>query len=75
MMGFELLFIPLILCAVVGVLVVVGAIGIALGWRPQINQIRPPQTKQTPSEILKERYARGEINREEYDQMRLELEG
>ena len=61
MMGFDLLLI-------------VGVIAYALGWRPQFNQIGPAQTKQTPVELLKARYARGEINREQYEQMRRDLE-
>ena len=65
MMGFDLIL----------VLVIVGGIAYALGWRPQFNQSGPAQTKQTPLELLKERYARGEITREQYDQMRLDLEG
>jgi putative membrane protein len=65
MMGFELIL----------VLVIVGGIAYALGWRPQFNQSGPAQTKQTPLELLKERYARGEITREQYDQMRRDLEG
>ena len=65
MMGFELILL----------LVIVGGIAYALGWRPQFNQSGPAQTKQTLLELLKERYARGEITREQYDQMRLDLEG
>ena len=65
MMGFGLIL-PLL---------VIGAIAYALGWRPQSNQTGPAQTSQTPLELLKERYARGEISRAEYDQMRKELEG
>ena len=61
MMGFGLI-IPLL---------VIGGIAYALGWRPQSNQTGPAQT---PLELLKARYARGEISREEYDQMRLDLE-
>ena len=64
MMGFGLI-IPLL---------VIGAIAYALGWRPQVNPTRPAQTEQTPVELLKERYARGEISREEYEQVRLDLE-
>ncbi|HEX6305014.1 MAG TPA: SHOCT domain-containing protein [Anaerolineales bacterium] len=66
MMGFELILVPLLL---------IGAIAYALGWRPQSNQSGPVQTRQTPSEILKARYARGEITREEYEQMHRDLEG
>ena len=65
MMGFDLIL----------VLVIVGGIAYALGWRPQFNQTGPAESKQTPLELLKERYARGEITREQYDQMRLDLEG
>jgi putative membrane protein len=64
MIGFDLIL-----------LVIVGAIAYALGWRPQFNQTRPAQTRQTPVEILKARYARGEITREEYEQARRDLEG
>jgi putative membrane protein len=65
MMGFGLI-VPLLL---------IGAIAYALGWRPQINRTGPPQAEQTPLEILKARYARGEIGREEFEQMRRDLEG
>ena len=65
MMGFGLI-IPLLL---------IGGIAYALGWRPQFNQSGPAQTEQTPLELLKERYARGEISREEYEQTRRDLEG
>ena len=54
--------------------VIVGAIAYALGWRPQFNQSGPARTGQTPLEILQARYARGEISREEYEQMRRDLE-
>ena len=65
MMGFGLI-IPLLL---------IGGIAYALGWRPQFNQSGPAPTSQTPLDLLKARYARGEISREEYDQMRRGLEG
>lgn len=64
MMGFDLII----------VLGIVGAIAYSLGWRPQFNQTRSAQTSQTPLEILKARYARGEITREEFDQTRQDLE-
>jgi putative membrane protein len=65
MMGFGL-FLPLLL---------IGGIAYALGWRPPFNQSGSAPTNQTPLELLKVRYARGEISREEYDQMRRDLEG
>jgi putative membrane protein len=65
MMGFWLV-VPLLL---------IGAVIYALGWRPQFNQTGPVQSSQTPTDILKARYARGEITREEYDQVLRDLEG
>ncbi len=65
MMGFDLIFI----------LVIVGAIAYARGWRPEFNQTRSAQTSQSPVEILKARYAAGEITREAYEQARRDLEG
>jgi putative membrane protein len=65
MMGFGLI-VPLLL---------IGLVAYALGWRPQFNQTWPAQTSQTPLEILKARYARGEISREEYEQMHRDLVG
>ena len=55
-------------------LLLIGGIAYALGWRPQFNQTGPAQTSQTPLELLKARFARGEITREEYEQMRGDLE-
>lgn len=65
MMGFGLI-VPLFL---------IGVVAYAFGWRPQFNQTGPAQTSQTPADILKARYAGREITREEYDQMRHDLEG
>ena len=56
-------------------LAIIGGIAYALGWRPQFNQTGPAQPGETPLEILKARYARGEITREEYEQMRQDLNG
>ena len=58
---------------ILGLLLIVGAIAYASGWRPQFNQKGSAQTGQTPLEILNARYANGEITREEYDQVRLDL--
>jgi len=65
MMGFDLILV---------VLVLVGAVAYANGWRPQFSQLGPASSRPTPFEILKARYARGEITREEFDQMRQDLE-
>jgi putative membrane protein len=56
-------------------LLLIGAVVYAIGFRPQFNQTSPAQTGQTPVEILKARYARGEITREEYEQIHRDLEG
>lgn len=66
MMGFGLIF----------VILIIGAVAYAVGWRPQFNQTRSASNNQnqTPLDILKSRYARGEISREEYEQMRRDLE-
>ena len=64
MMGFTLIL-PLLL---------IGVIAYALGWRPQPGQSGPPQAKEGPLEILKARYARGEMSREEFEQARSDLQ-
>lgn len=65
MMGFGL----------IGPLVLIGIVAYALGWRPQIDQTGPAQRSDSALDILKERYVRGEINREEFDRIRRDLEG
>lgn len=45
------------------------------GSRPQLDAHRTPNAPEpTALEILKARYARGEISREEYEQIRRDLE-
>lgn len=64
-MGFGLLF----------TLLIVGLIAYVLGWRPQFANQRPVRESQPEAlEILKTRYARGEISQHEYQQMRRDLE-
>lgn len=64
MMGFGLL-IPLLLIIV---------IVYALGWWPQSNSSQPMHSSgQTPMDVLKQRYVRGEISREEYERIREDL--
>jgi len=56
-------------------LLLIGSVASALGWWPQLHSTGSTQTNQTPFEILQARYARGEISREEYDQIHHDLEG
>ena len=51
------------------ILVIVAAIAIYLIVQAQ----RGGSTRETPLEILKKRYARGEITKEEYDRLRRDL--
>ena len=60
MMGFDLLLIA-------------GTIAYLLGWRPQFNQTGPAQNRQNALEILKARYVRGEITREQYEAMKADI--
>ncbi len=65
MMGFVLI-IPLLL---------IGIIIYALGWRPQSNQQQTREGQQSPLDVMKARYARGEISKHEYEEMRHDLIG
>jgi putative membrane protein len=60
------------------VVVVIGVIMFRGGWSSGSSSGRsalPPQsTPGQATDILKERYARGEISRQEYDEMRRTLE-
>lgn len=53
----------------IGTILVIILIAYVLGWRPQGGQklFENKRVNQTPREILEESYARGEINREEYE--------
>lgn len=55
-------------------LLLIGIIAVILGWRPdqQRNQ-GPYEVRQNSLEILKSRYARGEITREEFEEMRRDI--
>jgi putative membrane protein len=55
-------------------LILIGVVVYALMVQ-QSNQKGPAPSNQTPLEALKERYARGEVTREEYEQVRRDLEG
>ena len=63
MMGFGLIFTILLVVAVV----------YALGWRPQAQRQTHPEPDASALDILKARYARGEISKTEYETLRDEL--
>ena len=65
MMGFGL----------IGTILVIVLIILMIGWRPQGSQsiFGNNPAEKTPGEIIKERYARGEISKEEFEQMRQDL--
>lgn len=67
MMGFGLL-IPIILIAI---------LAYALGWIPSRGASRHGTSTdaEDPVEILRKRYARGEIGREEFERVRQDLTG
>ena len=64
-MGFGLIFTVLI----------IGAIVYALGWRPQGQNtlFTSSGNGQSALDITKERYARGELSQEEFEQIRHDL--
>jgi putative membrane protein len=65
MMGFGL----------IGTVLVIVLIAMLIGWRPQGGQTMfgNNAAEKSPREILMERYARGEITKEEFEQMRQDL--
>ncbi len=60
---------------VLPLILTIGVVAYALGWRPQFLQSGSAPTGQTPHEILKARYARGEITPEQFQEMRHALDG
>jgi uncharacterized membrane protein len=65
MMGFGLIF-PIL---------IIGALAYAWGWRPQgeNNPFTPAGSSKAPLDIARDRYARGEMTKEEFVQMRHDL--
>lgn len=67
MMGFGLIWVVLI----------VAVVAYLFGWRPEnlnLGGSRGQRDEKAPLDILKERYARGEVTKEEYERMRADLE-
>jgi putative membrane protein len=67
MMGFGALF------SVLFIVLVLGAIAYALGWLPQASRQVRNDTRESALDILKQRYASGEISKAEYEEMRDDL--
>lgn len=67
MMGFGLIW----------VILIVAVVAYLTGWRPEnlnLGGRRDARMERAPLDILKERYARGEITKEEFEYMRADLE-
>ncbi len=61
------------LLGLVPLLLVGLVVAYAVGWRPGSAQQPPRPQEPSPLDVLKARYARGEISREEYQVMRQDL--
>lgn len=61
-----------IVCSIVGLMLLFGAMVSGIGLRFLRRQENTTET-QTPLDILKMRYARGEITPEQYEQMKQDL--
>ena len=52
---------------------IIGGIVVLVRWLSNTSGCSHPTSEKTPLDILKERYARGEITRETYEQMRSDI--
>lgn len=53
---------------------VIAGIFILFRWMQSTNRTDRPGYRETPLDILKKRYAGGEINKDEFDRMKKDLE-
>ena len=73
MPGMGMWFGPVIMVAF-WVLVILGIVYVFKALMSRGNEREAPQERESALEILKKRYARGEINREEFEEKRKDLE-
>lgn len=71
-MGSGMWILPIVFWA----LIIAGIFIILNGFlsQPRSHNVNPPHTEHAPLDILKTRYAKGEIDKETYERMRKELE-
>ena len=62
-----------VVCGIIGLMLLLGAMVSGLGLR-FLRRQDIAADKQDPLEVLKLRYARGEITRDEYEQMKRDLQ-
>lgn len=79
MMGFGMGGLGLILMLLFWAVIIALAVWLLSSLFPKVKNISPPtgqrdEPSQSPLEILKQRYARGEISKTEYEEMRQGLE-
>jgi putative membrane protein len=56
--------------------VIAGVVWLVRGMTQRAGSARPPAPRHSPGlEVLEERYARGEINRDEYLQKKRDIDG
>lgn len=57
-------------------LLLIAVVAYALGWRPDFLEGTGSRGRsgESPADILKRRYAQGEISKEQYEQMRRDLD-
>ena len=58
-------------------ILIVAVLAYLMGWRPEklnLDGLRQGREEKAPLEIVKARYARGEITKEEFERVRADLE-
>jgi putative membrane protein len=73
--GFGFGILGIILSIAFWVLIIAGIVALIRYLRSPRTYEKPPRPEKTPLEVLKERYAKGEISKEEFERMKKDLEG